>query len=128
MATTVTLGTGSGGVGTGTTGIKITFSFTQGATTVEDYELKNANSPLYVESKDLVNGFNQITVPTKAGGVVFIPPSANSQTLTLKGITGDTGTVLSKTGLSVLSFDSTPPANFGITTNGAVNGCKFVWF
>lgn len=43
----------------------------------------------------LASGANTITPPTSAKAVTIIPPSGNAVTLTLKGVTGDTGVPLS---------------------------------
>lgn len=62
--------------------------------------------------------FNAITVPTGATAVLIIPPSGNAQTITLKGVTGDTGVPLSKTMPSAIALGSSP--SLGILTGGAV--------
>ena len=63
----------------------------------------------------LNSGFNTLTRPAGADGAVIVPDPANTQTLTLKGITGDTGLALSKTIPSVIPC----AANIGITAGGA---------
>jgi hypothetical protein len=76
----------------------------------------------------LASGANTITVPTNAAGCVIIPPSGNTQTLTLKGVTGDTGIALSKTNPFMLAFDSTPPASFVITAGALTTGITAIIF
>lgn len=73
----------------------------------------------------LASGFNAITVPTNCTAALFIPPSANAQSLTLKGVTGDTGIALSKTKPTVLALDGSP--SLGITAGGAVAGFVIVF-
>src|SRR5579863_9172690 len=51
-------------------------------------------------------GFNAITAPATCLGVTIVPPPGNAVTLTLKGVTGDTGILLSPTQPTVLSFTS----------------------
>jgi hypothetical protein len=63
-------------------------------------------------------GFNAITVPTGATAVLIEPPAANAQTITAKGVTGDTGIALSPTQPSVLSLGTSP--SLGLTVGGAV--------
>jgi hypothetical protein len=67
------------------------------------------------ESVALANGFNTLTRPTGADGVVIFPDPANAQTLTLKGVTGDTGLALNTKAPSVI----TCAANVGVTAGGA---------
>lgn len=52
--------------------------------------------------------FAAIVVPTGATAVLIIPPVANAGTITLKGVTGDTGVLLNKTKPTVLALDTTP--------------------
>ncbi len=42
----------------------------------------------------LVEGLNTITVPPNTGMVIIIPPATTVFTLTLKGVSGDTGITL----------------------------------
>lgn len=133
MATTINVGTGSGGVGTSSVALKTTLTFPEGSVLSIDYEVKNANSPMVLQKLDLTNGFNPIDSTkfvdiSKAGGVVIIPPSSNAQSLTLKGVTVDTGVALSKIAPTVITFDKTPPTSFGITAGGAVTGVQLLWF
>lgn len=65
----------------------------------------------------LSSGANTITVPTGAKACAIQPDSANAQTLTLKGVTGDTGVPIGKTGATVLALDG--QASFVITAGGA---------
>ena len=61
--------------------------------------------------------YTAITAPAGSLGV-YILPIGNTQTITLKGVTGDTGIALSKTNPSVLAFDTSVPA-FGFLAGGA---------
>lgn len=71
-----------------------------------------------------VNGFQAFTVPSGAAAVLIIPDSANAQTLTLKGVTGDTGIALSKTQPTVVALGTSP--SIGITTGGSAT-FTIVW-
>ena len=54
----------------------------------------NTSSPGSVEIKTLASGANTITPPTggsTAKSCTCVPPSGNAVTITLKGVTGDTG-------------------------------------
>ena len=61
--------------------------------------------------------FNAITVTTGATAVLIVPDSANTATITLKGVTGDTGVPLSKTMPSAIALGSSP--SLGILTGAA---------
>jgi len=80
-------------------------------------------------SVSLGSGANTITVPAGVvGGVVIKPPSGNTQTLTLKGVTGDTGVPVSKVNGTMLAFDTSPPASFVLTAGGAIANVELYWF
>lgn len=90
----------------------------------------NAASPASITIHTLVLGANTITLPTGGSTVVgatIIPPAENTQTLTLKGITGDTGIVLHKTDPISISFDTSPPVSFILTAGGTITGLKIIW-
>jgi hypothetical protein len=125
---TVNIGTGSGGIGTANTAITVQGSGTTfGTVNYAPPIMVNANSPMYSQYINLSNSNNAITSPTVAGGVIFTPPTANTNTITLKGVNGDTGIAVSKIASCLFTFDTTP-ANFVITTGGAINACELFWY
>src|SRR6267142_849838 len=82
----------------------------------------NAASPGSVEIKTLSSGANTITVPT--GGTTptactILPPTGNTTSLTLKGVTGDTGVRLHNTDPSTISLDSST-ATFVLTAGAGI--------
>ena len=79
----------------------------------------NAGNNLAATEITLANGFNSITVPTWAVGVIIIPSPTNAVAMTLKGITGDTGILLALVTPSFLTFPASPPATIGLTSTGA---------
>ena len=85
----------------------------------------------------LASGFNEIAVPTNCSGVLIIFAITSTVTKVIKGVTGDTGITLDPgtsaagTNMAFLPFNpASPPATFGITTNGVDTGLvtEFVWF
>jgi hypothetical protein len=79
-----------------------------------------------ITQQTLASGANTITVPSASCvWVIIIPPSSNTQTLTLKGVTGDTGIALSKTGPFLLSLASV--SSFVLTAGGTITGVRFIW-
>lgn len=60
-------------------------------------------------------------------GVWIIPAAGNATTLTLKGVTADTGTAISKTNPTMLTWD-TAPTTSGITAGDANGVVTFVFF
>jgi len=73
----------------------------------------------------LQSGANTITVPSTPAptGVVIQLPSANTAVTTLKGVTGDTGIALGKTGFFMLCFDpAAVPASFVLTSASTQTG------
>jgi hypothetical protein len=73
---------------------------------------------------------NTIALPANPAptGCVIIPPAANTQSLALKGIAGDTGVALSRNLPSLVTFDSTPPASIVLTSGAAIAGAVIVRF
>lgn len=73
----------------------------------------------------LANGDNVITIPSLPApkGCVISLPSDNDQVVTLKGVGGDTGIAIGKTGTVVLAFDPLAlPASFILNSAAAQVG------
>jgi hypothetical protein len=73
----------------------------------------------------LASGANTITVPTTPApsGCIIVLPATNTALTTLKGVTGDTGVAIGKTGFLVLTWDSAnPPSSFCLTSASAQTG------
>lgn len=100
---------------------------------IADYQneaAENVVAPGSVTLHTLSSGFNTITLPTGGStpkAATIIPPDDNEETLTLKGVTGDTGIALSKTDPTSIAFDSTPPASIGLTAGGTITGLRIIW-
>lgn len=60
--------------------------------------------------------------------VVVIPPAGNTNPMTLKGITGDTGVPLNPNGATVLMVPSGGAPSWGITATSAIVGVRFLVF
>jgi|SRR6516162_1078026 hypothetical protein len=89
----------------------------------------NAVSPGSVTVHTLTVGDNTITVPTGGStvkGATIVPPAGNAQTITLKGVGGDTGIALSKLDPTSLGFD-TAPVNFILNAGGTINLLRILW-
>ena len=80
-----------------------------------------------IHTIDLASGFNTVSVGDNSTGCILVPPSNNTSTIKIKGVTGDTGVLLSKTKPSVITLDS-GVTNIGITAGGAIANVQFVWF
>lgn len=134
MSTTfLPFGITTGGVGTATVIVTATFNLT-GSTlgNALDYQFYNQNSPCDVQLMNLDSGANLINtnscpaLPT-AGGVWLIPPTGNATSVSLKGISADTGIALSLTIPTFIPFQVTPPASFVLTAAGAITGYKLAF-
>lgn len=89
----------------------------------------NAASPGVTELKNLASGANTITVPTggaTAVAVTIVPPAGNVITLTLKGVTGDTGVGLHLTDPTTVALAASV-STFCLTTGSAMTGVRFIW-
>lgn len=125
--------TNATGVGTSTIQLTARFNFT-GTTmgNAVDFQLFNNQSPCDLQSINLASGANTINATAcpalpSAGGVWFIPPAANIATVTLKGVSGDTGLALSPSLPTFIPFAATPPTSFVLTTSDAITGFKLAW-
>lgn len=61
-----------------------------------------------IQQSFAVATFGAIAVPTGCTAMLIIPPAGNVGTITLKGVTGDTGIALSKVKPTVLALDGAP--------------------
>lgn len=89
----------------------------------------NAASPGQMEMKILASGANTITPPAGATpvSVTIVPPAGNVITLTLKGVTGDTGIALHLTDPTTIALGS-PTATFCLTAGSLfTNPTRFYW-
>lgn len=131
-------GTGSGGAGASTVSLQVVWDLFAGQNGVAvNFECFNPNSPCTPQVINLISGANTINSTNcpaiaTASGVIILPPVANGATLTLKGVTGDTGIAIAYLGApnvapTFLSFAATPPSSFVITTNSTVTGLILVW-
>lgn len=74
----------------------------------------------------LASGANTITVPAGATFLVISPPTTNTTiTLTLKGVTGDTGVQIAKATPTVLSLGTV--STFCLTASGILAGVEFIF-
>lgn len=74
---------------------------------------------------DLASGANTITVPSGTTVILVIPPTANTQTITAKGLSADTGFQLSKTAPSVIAWQT--GSSFVLTAGGTITGLKVLF-
>jgi hypothetical protein len=134
MATTyLAFGTGSGGIGMATVTLKGVLNLTgSDPGDVADLELSNVNSPGAVQLLNLSSGANTINATNcpalaSAGMVIIVPPVANTNGITLKGASADTGIQLSLTSPSVITFPTSPQSSFVLTAGGSISGLKLIW-
>ncbi len=96
---------------------------------VAEVAAASTTSPGSITLHTLASGANTITCP--AGGSVpkaatIVPPVGNTQTMTLKGVTGDTGIALHLTDPAVLTL-ATTTTTFCITAGGTITGLRIIW-
>lgn len=85
----------------------------------------NVTSPGQIEIKTLAAGANTITPPAGSKSVTIIPPAANTNVITLKGIAGDTGVALHLTDPANISLNAA--AAFVLNAAAEIIGVRFVW-
>lgn len=107
-----------------------TITYTGDVTGVETLSAAvNAASPGQTELITLASGANTITKPAGGSTVValtIVPPAGNTNLITLKGVTGDTGVPIHKTDPTTVALDSTATT---ICLNAAaqITGVRLFW-
>lgn len=89
----------------------------------------NAASPGSVTLHTLASGANTITAPTGGSTPVaatIVPPAGNVLSLTLKGVTGDTGVGLHLTDPTTIALSATT-TTFCLTAGGTITGLRIYW-
>lgn len=80
------------------------------------------------QNYNLSSGFNALTVPANATFLVVTLPEGNTQTCTLKGVTGDTGVPLNLQGASLFALATASTPTLGLTAGGTITGVKVLFF
>lgn len=91
-----------------------------GLNLVDSDTVQNTSTAVAPTSANLAAGPNVIQLPTGATRVKLKPPPTNALSLTLKGVTGDTGFLLAAGEPSYLSFDPSV-TSFVLAAGGAVS-------
>lgn len=108
-----------------------------GDKTVGPLTITSANANGNTADYALSAGFNTVTVPISTAtpilagvtpkAAVIIPKTGNTSSMTLKGVTEDTGIPMSLTAPFILGFPALPPASFGIAVDTTATTCQIVW-
>lgn len=89
----------------------------------------NQASPGKFDIVTLASGANTITPPSGGStpvAVTIIPPPSNASSITLKGVTGDTGVLLHPTQPTTIALGS-PTATFVLTAGAQIVGVQMIW-
>ena len=87
--------------------------------------ISSAAANFQVQVGVLASGDNTVTVPTNiaTSGVIIVLPQTNTQLVKVKGVGGDTGVAIGKTGFFVLNWESgNAPATFILNSAGTQTG------
>lgn len=96
-----------------------------GSRTIGPINVASAAASGAVTEIVLQSGANTITLPTLPAptGCVIQLPSTNTAVVTLKGVTGDTGIAIGKTGSTLLTWDPTAlPTSFVLNSASTQTG------
>lgn len=108
----------------------IQITFTEDVTGTQKVQAdSNTASPADIQILTLASGANTITVPTGGStptAATIIPPADNANSITLKGVTGDTGIRLHNTDPSTIAIHSTV-ATFVLTAGATITGLRIIW-
>lgn len=101
-----------------------------GSDAIDTGALANADSPKARTTQRINAAFAAVTFPALDGTAtikgVLIVPLNGSGTVTLKGVTGDTGIPIHATEPTFLRLAGVTASNFGITTSADVT-FQFIW-
>ncbi len=124
MATTIQVGDGSGGVGTCTVTSTVTWDGeSDPSSRFTPTVVQNINSPCDKNTFPLASGANVVTTAAGTAGIKFVPPTTNVVSVTLKGISGDTGIPLLPNAPFEFYF-ATPGVNtFVLLAGGTIQDC-----
>jgi hypothetical protein len=86
----------------------------------------NTSAPVQSTLTTLSSGANTITVPTGAAACTIIPPSTNTNSITLKGVTGDTGVSLHLTDPTTVAL-GTSVTTFCLTAGATIADVRLLW-
>lgn len=89
----------------------------------------NTLSPAQIQIIELAPGANTITPPgagSSPQGCMIVPPAANTNSITLKGVTGDQGVPLHLTDPTSLALGSTT-GTFVLTAVTTISGMRLFW-
>lgn len=136
MSTTfLNVGTNANGVASATVTLQAFADWFQGQNgEMLNFELTNPNSPAVVQAISLISGNNTINSTNcpaiaTAAAVFIIPPPGNGTTISLKGISADTGIPIAFGGApTMLSLANPPLSSFVLTTNSTITNLFLVWF
>jgi len=87
---------------------------------------ENSASPARQDYTNLSSGANTITAPSGGSAVTIIPPAGNTTSITLKGISGDTGVRIHNTDPTTIAYDSSL-TSFVLTAGSTINGVRLIW-
>lgn len=76
----------------------------------------------------LASGFNAIAIPAGTTLIIVVLPVGNTQTVTLKGPTGDTGIPINKNTGVIMFMPDAADTTFGLTTGGAIAALTTIYF
>lgn len=88
----------------------------------------NTDSPGMIQHTTLASGANTITPPTGVTVVsaILIPPSGNSTSITLKGVTGDTGIRIHNTDPTMIALHSSS-SSFVLTAGAEIVDFRIIY-
>lgn len=105
--------------------LNIVGAFPAGSGSVNIGDQISVDSPLgSVQIVNLTTGFNSIAIPTGCTFYKVQLPNGNSQAVTLKGVTGDAGILITPAGGRIVLMPTSGQTTIGLTAAGAVTGVK----
>ena len=110
-----------------TSTLRITGQIAGLPTGAKDIDVTLSTSGGLCDVVNVASGATTVTVPAGQTRGLIMPPSANTATITIKGVTGDTGIAQALTGPVLLSFSTSTGTTFVVSASASVGNVEVLW-
>ena len=93
-----------------------------------NFPIQVVNPVNQIQAISLASGLNTITIPTGTTFILVVLPTGNATSVTLKGVTGDTGIPIIPAGGAVLFTPAPADTTFVLTAGGAITPLTTIYF
>lgn len=110
-----------------TSTLRITGQVAGNPSGAKDIDITLSTSGGLCDAVNLGSGATTVTVPSGHTRGLLVLSSSNTATLTLKGVTGDTGIPQALTGPILLSFSTSTGTTFVASASASIGNVEVIW-